>query len=692
MITRFRPPRHAALCLLAFILSYGSAHAASVEASRQFTVDRYLDLQSASEPEVSPDGTQVVYTRTMVDKMTDKPVSAVWIVSADGQHHRFIAKGSGAVWEPGGSRIAYLAETASGIPQIFVQELNSAGQATQVTWGAQAPGSLHWSPDGRSIGFSMVVPSPEKWAVDLPAAPEGAKWANNPRFTERLHYRRDHVGITERGFRHLFVVAADGGAPRQVTHGDWSISESVYEYVDSADWAFTPDGRSAVVEGFNEGDADRNDQDCYLYLVDLATGGARRLTPTVGSWRRPAVSPDGKSIAYVGFPKNDDGYRVASLYTMSADGSNIAERSASFDREPEALVWAPDSSAVYFTAEDRGSVHVYAWSARAGVRQLTTGSEVVRSLSAGRGALVTVRSGPKSPGDVDMLDPRAPATSRHLTHLNDELLRNMELAKVDEVWVDSSGGARIQGWVVKPPGFDPGKHYPLLLEIHGGPYGMYNVAFNPSFENFAANGYMVLYLNPRGSTGYGNEFIKPIARHYPGVDYDDLMAGVDAVIKQGSVDESHMYVAGCSGGGVLSSWVIGHTNRFAAAAVRCPVTDWISMLGETDIPFFTQRFFKKPFWEDPSDWLAESTLMHVGNVKTPTLLMTGELDRRTPIAQTEEYYTALKLRGVPSALLRFDGEYHGTAQTKPSNWMRTQLYMMSWFQRYGANPSGPPPR
>jgi dipeptidyl aminopeptidase/acylaminoacyl peptidase len=692
MTTRFNLTGPAAWCLLALAGSVGAIQAAPPDTARRFTVDRYLELQTAGDPQVSPDGSQVVYTRTMIDKMADKPQAAVWLVSADGQHHRFLAKGSGGVWAPGGSRIAYLGEGQNGIPQIFVQELNSPGSATQITWGAEAPANLHWSPDGRSIGFSMVVPSPEKWAIDLPAAPEGAKWASTPRYTERLHYRRDHVGLTERGFRHLFLVAADGGAPRQITHGDWSISESVYEYMDSADWAFTPDGRSAIVEGFNEGDGDRNDQDCYLYLVDLDTGAARRLTTTAGSWRRPAVSPDGKTIAFVGFPKNDDGYRVANLYTMSADGSNISLRSAAFDREPEALVWAPDNSAVYFTAEDHGSVHVYSWATRGGVRQLTTGPEVVKTLAVGRGALVTVRSGPKSPGDIELFDPRKPTTARRLTHLNDELLRGMDLAQVDEISFDSSGGARIQGWVVKPPGFDPTRHYPLLLEIHGGPYAMYNVAFNPSFENFAANGYMVLFLNPRGSTGYGNDFNKAIARHYPGVDYDDLMAGVDTVTKQGSVDESHMYVAGCSGGGVLSSWVIGHTDRFAAAAVRCPVTDWISMIGETDIPFFTQRFFRKPYWEDPSDWLAQSSLMHVGNVKTPTLLMTGELDRRTPIAQTEEYYAALKLRGVPSALLRFDGEYHGTAQTKPSNWMRTQLYMMSWFQRYGANPSDSPPR
>ena len=217
--------------------------------------------------------------------------------------------------------------------------------------------------------------------------------------------------------------------------------------------------------------------------------------------------------------------------------------------------------------------------------------------------IVMVLSEPQSPGDLELFNPRAPNSWQRLTHLNEELLRTINLSKVEEVWFNSTGGAHIQGWVLKPPNFEPTRHYPLLLEIHGGPYGMYNVAFNPSFQNFAANGYIVLYINPRGSTGYGNAFSNAIAKHYPGPDYDDLMAGVDTVIKQGNVDESHMFVTGCSGGGVLSSWVIGHTNRFAAAAVRCPVTDWISMAGETDIPYFTYRFFKKPFWEDPSDWI-----------------------------------------------------------------------------------------
>jgi len=210
---------------------------------------------------------------------------------------------------------------------------------------------------------------------------------------------------------------------------------------------------------------------------------------------------------------------------------------------------------------------------------------------------------------------------------------------------------------------------------------MYNVGFNYMFQNFAANGYVVLYTNPRGSTGYGTAFGNAIDRAYPSVDYDDLMAGVDTLVRRGYVDEASMFVGGCSGGGVLSSWVIGHTTRFAGAAVRCPVTNWMSMAGQTDVPLFTYNFFDAPFWEKPEQWLKQSPLMYVGNVTTPTVVMTGELDLRTPMPQSDEYYMALKMRGVPAALLRFEGEYHGTG-SKPSNFMRTQLYMMSWYKRY----------
>jgi dipeptidyl aminopeptidase/acylaminoacyl peptidase len=209
------------------------------------------------------------------------------------------------------------------------------------------------------------------------------------------------------------------------------------------------------------------------------------------------------------------------------------------------------------------------------------------------------------------------------------------------------------------------------------------VAFSPMYQNFAANGFVVLYTNPRGSTGYGSAFGNAIEKNYPGPDFDDLMAAVDALVAKGYIDTERMYVGGCSGGGVLSSWVIGHTDRFAAAAVRCPVTNWISFAGTSDVPLFGFQWFEKPYWEDPKSWLDHSTLMHVGKVKTPTLVMTGELDLRTPMPQSEEFYIALKMRGVPTALLRFEGEYHGTS-SRPSNWLRTQLYMMSWYNQWPA--------
>jgi dipeptidyl aminopeptidase/acylaminoacyl peptidase len=210
---------------------------------------------------------------------------------------------------------------------------------------------------------------------------------------------------------------------------------------------------------------------------------------------------------------------------------------------------------------------------------------------------------------------------------------------------------------------------------------MYNVAFNFSFQHLATAGYLVLYTNPRGSTGYGTDFGNAIDNAYPSVDYDDLMASVDAVVKRGCVDTDRLYATGVSGGGVLSSWIVGHTDRFAAAAVRAPVIDWISFAGTTDLARWGYNRFHKPFWEDPELWLKHSPIMYVQNVKTPVLLMTGELDLRTPMGQTEEFYQALKSRGVPTAMIRFHDEYHGTA-SKPSNFMRTQLYLLKWFDRY----------
>jgi dipeptidyl aminopeptidase/acylaminoacyl peptidase len=426
-----------------------------------------------------------------------------------------------------------------------------------------------------------------------------------------------------------------------------------------------------------------NYRDSHLYAVDVETGALRQLTQKRGTWTGPVISPDGKRIAFTGYEYTRQTYRVADLYVMNLDGSGITLLSGSFDRQPAVREWAPDGSGIYFTAENEGSINLFFAPVGGGVRPVTTGTHTLGLGSISKTMMaVAVRSTYNKPPDVVRINLKKPAEIVQLTNVNDDLLAGRKVGEVEEIWYRSSGDARVQGWIVKPPGFDPAKKYPMLLEIHGGPHGMYGVGFDPFMQWLAARGYVVLYTNPRGSTGYGTNFGNAINHAYPSVDYDDLMAGVDSLIGRGYIDQKKLFVAGCSGGGVLSSWVIGHTTRFAGAAVRCPVIDWLSFAGHTDIPFFTYNFFEKPFWEDPQPWLKQSSLMYVGNVTTPTLLMTGVLDLRTPMPQTEEYFAALKVRGVPAAILRFEGEWHGTS-SRPSNFLRTVLYMDSWFKKYG---------
>jgi dipeptidyl aminopeptidase/acylaminoacyl peptidase len=544
---------------------------------------------------------------------------------------------------------------------------------------------LRWSPDGRSIAFSMFVPKSNTWTIDMPAAPTGAKWTATPKYITDLHYRQDRRGFNRSGFTHLFVVPADGGTPRALTSGDWSVGfrfDGIAQGV-SYDWA--PDGRTIFVVGLNDPKADLNYRSSNIYRVDVASGALKRINTQDGAWNGVAVSPDGRRLAFVGQPASTKSYVADEVHTMTVDGSGV-QKLTSIDRDPGSVIWARDGSGVYFTVAESGTSNVYfAPMSGSGASKVTNGTHMLSLASLSRSSVgAAIRSGPNAPADIVRLElGRRGAAPVQLTSVNADVLSSVKLGDVERIVATSSGNTQVEGWIVKPPGFDSRKKYPLIMEIHGGPHGMYGVGFNPMFQNFAANGFVVLYTNPRGSTGYGSAFGNAIEKHYPGVDYDDLIASVDALVAKGYVDTERMYVGGCSGGGVLSSYVISRTDRFAAAAVRCPVTNWISMAGTTDVPLFTFQWFEKPFWEDPKAWLEHSTLMQVGKVKTPTLIMTGELDLRTPMAQSEEYYVALKMRGVPTALLRFEGEYHGTS-SRPSSWMRTQLYMMSWYNRYPA--------
>ena len=670
---------HRVLSWMIVVVLFLPAAAAAQAQNRKLSLDLYLDMEEVADPQISPDGKQIVFTRRWVDKLNDKWEPALWIMNVDGSRQRSLIKGSSARWSPDGTRIAYLAEGQPTGTQIFVRWMDAEGGLTQITRVEKTPAGLAWSPDGQFIAFTMVVPKKETWNIKLPPRPEGAKWTKDPRIVERPVYRLDRVGFLEDGYRHLFLVPATGGAPRQLTSGDYNHGSELFSTGAQLSW--TPDGREILFSSLRTEDWEYQTRESEIYAVNVRDGSLRQLTHRKGPDQNPVVSPDGKLVAYTGYDWTDDTYIDAKLSVMGIDGSNPRVLTARLDRTPQEMHWAPDGSGVYFTAEDRGTRNLQFVSLRGEIRQVTQGNQLlhVTGISSTGQAVGTLTSYYK-PADVVAFDLRKPEP-KQLTFVNDGMLQDVKLGEVEEIWYSSADSLRIQGWIIKPPDFDPKRKYPLMLSIHGGPHGMYGVGFNFGWQNHAAEGYVVLYTNPRGSSGYGSAFGNAIKYAYPSKDYDDLMRGVDEVIARGYIDTRNLFVYGCSGGGVLTAWIVGHTDRFAAASSNCPVIDWISFVGSTDGPTYWYSNFKKHPWEDPTEHLQRSPLMYVGNVKTPTMLMTGELDLRTPISQTEEFYEALKIRRVPTAMVRFYEEFHGTT-SKPSNFMRTQLYLRYWFEKY----------
>jgi len=669
--------KRAVLAIAALLVVLPCAVAGQENPGDRLSLGLFLEMESVSDPQISPHGEHIIYTRGWIDKVNDRRQSALWIMNADGTRNRFLVEGSGAVWSPDGTRIAYLAAGEPTGRQVFVRWMDAEGATTQITRVDETPGSIRWSPDGRWIAFTMLVPSRDTWNIKLPPKPEGAKWTAPPRIIDRLNYRRDRIGFLEDGFRHIFIVPADGGTPRQLTDGD---------YNHSGGWSgggieWTPDGQAIVFSGLRENDAEYIWRESEIYSVSVVDGAITTLTDRRGPDGGPAVSPDGRHIAYTGYDFTDDTYIESRLYVMGRDGSNPRPLTADLDRSPRGLRWSGDSKTIYFSVDSEGTRNLYATTLDGNTRKVTDGVHMLEvSDISSTGLAVGVLSSFHQPGDVVSFTTRRPQQIRQLTFVNDDVLHGIELGELEEIWYSSVDDFRIQGWIVKPPHFDPNKKYPLILQIHGGPHAMYNVAFSFSQQEHAANDYVVLYTNPRGSSGYGSDFGNAIKRAYPDKDFDDLMNGVDEVVSRGYIDERNMFVYGGSGGGVLTAWTVGHTDRFAAASSNYPVIDWLSFVGTTDGASWYRNFDHFP-WEDPSEHLRRSPLMYAGNVKTPTMLMTGVNDLRTPISQTEEFYMALKVQKVPTVMLRFNDEWHGTS-SRPSNFMRSQLYLRSWFEKY----------
>jgi dipeptidyl aminopeptidase/acylaminoacyl peptidase len=650
------------------------APAASWAQSRVLDDSTFMEIERVTNPAIAPDGKQIVFTRGWIDKVRDQARANLWIVDSEGTRVRELTNGawrdSDPVWAPDGERIAFLSDRG-GNQQLHVLWV-ATGEVAQLTHLQRAPSNIQWSRDGRWIAFTSFVPDEDPiLPIRLPARPRGAEWARGATVIDRGSWARDGTGQVEKGYNHVFVIDARlGGTPRQVTDGKFNHS--------AAEWS--ADGNTLYLSAIREPDAELLRGDTEIFAVDVKTGNARALTDRGGPDDNPTVSPDGKWIAYTGHDEKNFTRHLSHLYLMDSNGGSRRVWVDNLASSPTDLTWAPDGSGLYYAVEEHGSTHVHFAPTTGAPRKLTKAVQTLSGLSIARtGVAASVRSTFHQPGHLVTFPLTNPGSIKTLVDVNADVLDGVKLGEVEEVWFTAKDGVKAQGWLVKPVDFDPKKKYPMVLWIHGGPWSMYNVGFNWGYQNFAGKGYAVLYTNPRGSTGYGQEFVNGIQYSYPGKDYDDLMAGVDAAIAKGFIDERNLFVCGGSGGGVLTAWIVGHTNRFAAAVSMRPVINWHSFVGTTDGVNWYRQFEKYP-WEDPMSYALRSPLHYVAKVTTPTMLMTGEADLRTPIGQTEEFYRALKMLKKETLMVRMPEEFHGWR--RPSRQLAQQLYLQAWFEKH----------
>jgi dipeptidyl aminopeptidase/acylaminoacyl peptidase len=662
--------------------------AATLPADRLSLTDIF-QIQTATQPQISPDGKRIVYQRNFADTATDRRYSNLWIVNFDGTGDRPLTTGkytdAAARWSPDGSELAFTSNR-DGSDQVWRMWVDS-GQMAQVTRIPSAPANLNWSPDGKWISFVAHVAQPAPKIVDVPAAPEGAHWAEPPKVIDKLVYRFNGAGYLKPGYTQVFVVTKEGGAARQISHGDYQHGGIAFQ---SSEPVWSPDGKFLVMSANRHDNYELEPRNTEVYQFAVSDGAVKALTSRNGPDGQPVISPDGNWIAYTGFDDKRQGYQVSKLYVMKRDGSDPRMVTVSWDRDVQQPRWAPDGRSIYFFSDDQGNTGMYSSSLDGAVKKVA--GSIGSGLNAGGGGAVlsiakngnfaTTQARPDLPGDIAVATLASPAL-KTITAVNEGLLSGRELGKVEEIWYESSKDKRkIQGWIIKPPNFDASRKYPLILEIHGGPFADYGDRFDIEKQLMAAKDYVVLYTNPRGSTSYGGEFGNLIHHAYPGDDFYDLNSGVDAVIAKGYIDTNHLYVTGGSGGGVLTCWTIGHTTRFRAAVPVYPVINWYSFVLTSDIGNWTSKvWFPGLPWDNVEHYEKRSLLSVVKNVKTPTMVMTGEADYRTPMSDSEQYYQALKLLGIESVLVRVPEEPHGIT-VRPSHHMTKVAYIVGWFDKH----------
>lgn len=653
-----------------------------------------FELEHASDPQISPDGSRVVYVRNFADVNKDQRYSNLWVVNTDGSGHRALTDGlinaNTPRWSPDGSRLAFISnahvkDDKDAKPQIYVRDM-ATGDTSMISRLTETPAGISWSPDGKSIAFTMLVRGNAPEVGAMPAAPEGAEWKDPARIINRMVYRFNGAGYLPYGFHHVFTLPSEGGTERQISSGDFNHAGPGSR---GGPLSWSPDGSKIIMSANRRTDADWKPHNTDVFAFDVASGDVTQLTTRDGADGGGSVSPSGEMIAYRGFDDEGLGFHTTELYVQDMNGDNRRSLTASLDRSVHAHAWAKDNSGLYFAYDDHGVTHL-AFVDLSGNRQnLQSDLSGPGAYSAYGGSAQFSVASNGTVAFISTATDRAEdiAVSRNgaatvLTNVNDDLFSQRSLGRVEEIiYASSVDGREMQGWIIYPPGFDARNKYPMVIEIHGGPFANYGPRFDFEKQYMAAQGYVVLYTNPRGSASYGKGFANLIHHNYPSDDFFDLNSGVDAAIAKGGIDEDRLYVMGGSGGGVLSAWMIGRTDRFKAAVIHYPVIEWESFNLTTDIPYVNTYWFPGVPWENRDHYWKRSLLSVVDQVKTPSLLITGEADWRTPMSQTEQYYSALKIQGVETVMIRVPDEPHGI-RVFPSHWIAKLVHSVGWMDKH----------
>ena len=667
--------------ILLFIISFKFS-SFSQNTKAVFTDLDVFDLQYVKNPQISPDGSQIVYRRMTFDILKDRAVGNLWMINSSGINNQKLTSREsseyGAIWSPNGDRLAFISLTDEG-PEIYMYWKNTSKFA-KISQLEGSPSNLVWSSNGKDLAFTMKVKTAPPVLVKMPKKPKGAKWAKTARITDRLYHESDGQGYIDTGFTHVFLISSEGSGIAQLTSGEFNHRGPLSWSNDNSKVYFTSNRSDSWEYDF------RNSE---LYSVNVENYRIMALTDRKGPDFNPKESPNGKYVAYLGYNDKIQAYQNTQLSIMDTDGKNKRVLSLNVNSSINSYQWDSNNKGIYYSYDKFGDTKIAYLNLDGFSSDLAEnlgGNSIGRPYGGGsfsvsnNGVIAYTNTSYKHPSELTIVKDNK---SKQITNLNSQLLENRTLGKVEEIWYKSSFDNRdIQGWVVYPPNYDSSKNYPFLVENHGGPISNYGSRFSAEMQLFAAAGYVVFYPNPRGSTSYGEEFANLLHHNYPAEDYIDVMDGVDFCINKGIAKEEKLYVTGGSAGGLMTAWIVGKNNRFEAAVVVKPVMNWISktLTADNYFQYSDTRLAGQP-WDNFQEYWDFSPISLVGNIQTPTMVMVGMEDLRTPPSEAKQLYHALKLRKIPTVLVEIPEASHGIAN-RPSNLITKVAHVLAWLKKY----------